>query len=99
LDTNRNGNRLFIIDELGNVSFDTQASNLFFQVISSRHDSELGTIATTNLEFGKFNQSFANDAIARAIVDRLVNEAEVFFMEGESYRPHQREEKLKRKRT
>ena len=86
---------VLIIDELGYVSLDAQASNLFFQVISSRHDHELGTIATTNLPFGKFNQIFANDAIAHAIVDRLVNEAEVFYMEGDSYRPHQRKEKLK----
>jgi DNA replication protein DnaC len=90
--------QVLIIDELGYVSLDIQASNLFFQVISSRHDQELGTIATTNLPFGKFNQIFANDAIAHAIVDRLVNDAEVFFMEGDSYRPHQRKEKLKRKK-
>jgi len=90
--------QVLIIDELGYVALDTQASNLFFQVISSRHDAELGTIATTNLPFGKFNQIFANDAIAHAIVDRLVNEAEVFYMEGDSYRPHQRKEKLKRKK-
>jgi DNA replication protein DnaC len=91
--------QVLIIDELGYVALDTQASNLFFQVISSRHDAELGTIATTNLPFGKFNQIFANDAIAHAIVDRLVNEAEVFYMEGDSYRPHQRQEKLKRKKS
>ena len=90
--------QVLIIDELGYVALDTQASNLFFQVISSRHDAELGTIATTNLPFGKFNQIFASDAIAHAIVDRLVNEAEVFYMEGDSYRPVQRQEKLKRKK-
>jgi len=90
--------QVLIIDELGYVSLDAQASNLFFQVISSRHDNELGTIATTNLPFGKFNQIFANDAIAHAIVDRLVNDAEVFYMEGDSFRPHQRSEKLKKKR-
>lgn len=89
--------QVLIIDELGYVSLDTQASNLFFQVISARHDQDLGTIATTNLPFGKFNQIFANDAIAHAIVDRLVNEAEVFYMEGDSYRQHQRKEKLKQK--
>jgi DNA replication protein DnaC len=88
---------VLIIDELGYVSLDAQASNLFFQVISARHDSGYGTIATTNLPFGKFNQIFANDAIAHAIVDRLVNEAEVFFMEGESYRQHQRKQKTKGK--
>jgi len=87
--------QVLIIDELGYVQLDAQASNLFFQVISARHDQGLGTIATTNLPFGKFNQIFANDAIAHAIVDRLVNEAEVFFMEGASYREHQRAEKLK----
>jgi DNA replication protein DnaC len=91
--------QVLIIDELGYVALDTQASNLFFQVISSRHDAELGTIATTNIPFGKFNQIFANDAIAHAIVDRLVNEAEVFYMEGDSYRPHQRQEKMKRKKS
>lgn len=89
--------QVLIIDELGYVSLDAQASNLFFQVISSRHDAGYGTIATTNLPFGKFNQIFANDAIAHAIVDRLVNEAEVFYMEGESYRQHQRKLKLKNK--
>lgn len=90
--------QVLIIDELGYVALDTQASNLFFQVISSRHDAELGTIATTNIPFGKFNQIFANDAIAHAIVDRLVNEAEVFYLEGDSYRPVQRQAKLKRRR-
>jgi DNA replication protein DnaC len=89
--------QVLIIDELGYVQLDAQASNLFFQVISARHDQGLGTIATTNLPFGKFNQIFANDAIAHAIVDRLVNEADVFFMEGSSYREHQRELKQKTK--
>ena len=90
--------QVLIIDELGYVSLDTTSSNLFFQVISSRHDQKLGTITTTNMSFGKFNQIFANDAIAHAIVDRLVNEAEVFYLEGDSYRPHQRTEKMKRKK-
>jgi DNA replication protein DnaC len=91
--------QVLIIDELGYVSLDAQASNLFFQVISARHDAGQGTIATTNLPFGKFNQIFANDAIAHAIVDRLVNDAEVFFMEGDSYREHQRKEKTKNRNT
>ncbi len=87
--------QVLIIDELGYVNMDAQASNLFFQVTSARHDQELGTIATTNIPFGKFNQIFANDAIAHAIVDRLVNDAEIFFMEGTSYREHQRDTKQK----
>lgn len=94
---------VLIIDELGYVSLDAQSSNLFFQVISARHDQSLGTIATTNLAFGKFNQIFANDAISHAIVDRLVNTAEVFFLEGEdSYREYERKQRTaaaKKKQT
>jgi DNA replication protein DnaC len=92
--------QVLIIDELGYVSLDTQSSNLFFQVISARHDTNLGTIATTNIPFGKFNQIFANDAIAHAIVDRLANNAEVFFMEPrqETYREYQRRMKTEAKK-
>ena len=86
---------VLIIDELGYVQMDAQASNLFFQVISVRHDAASGTIATTNLPFGKWNQIFANDAIAHAIVDRLVSQAEVFYLEGESYRGHLRQQKAR----
>lgn len=90
--------QVLIIDELGYVTLDAQASNLFFQVISARHDQGLGIVATTNITFGKFNQIFANDAIAHAIVDRLVNEAEIFYMEGPSYREFQRMQKQKKKK-
>lgn len=89
--------QVLIIDELGYVTLDAQASNLFFQVISARHDQGLGIVTTTNIPFGKFNQIFANDAIAHAIVDRLVNDAEIFYMDGPSYREHQRAQKQKSK--
>ena len=91
--------QILIVDELGYVTMDAPASNLFFQVISARHDQGLGTITTTNLSFGKWNQIFANDAIAHVIVDRLTAEAEVFFMEGPSYRPVEREIKRSRRRA
>lgn len=87
--------QVLIIDELGYVTMGQQESNLFFQVISARHDQGLGTIVTTNLPFGKYNQIFASDAVAHAIVDRIVADADVFFLEGESYRAYSK--KLKNK--
>ncbi len=87
--------QVLIIDELGYVDFDTQGSQLFFQVISARHDAGLGLVVTTNLNFGQFNQIFANEAVATVVVDRMVNEAEIFYMEGESYRKHQKTMKIK----
>lgn len=91
--------QVLIVDELGYVTMDAHASNLFFQVVSARHDQGLGTITTTNLAFGKWNQIFANDAIAHVIVDRLTSEAEVFFMEGPSYRPLERDIRRSRRQV
>ena len=78
--------RVLVIDELGYVSMDLEASNLFFQVISARHDEGLGTVVTTNIPFGEWNQIFAGNAIAHAIVDRLTDGASIFYLEGVSYR-------------
>lgn len=76
---------LLIIDELGYVTMDIEAGNLFFQVVSDRRDRGLGTIVTTNFAFGHWNQIFASDSTAVVIVERLTAEAEVFYLEGESY--------------
>lgn len=89
--------QVLIIDELGYVDFDTQGSQLFFQVISARHDAGLGLVVTTNLNFSQFNQIFANEAVATVVVDRMVNEAEIFYLEGDSYRKHQKTLKNKSK--
>jgi DNA replication protein DnaC len=91
--------QVLIIDELGYVDFDAQGSQLFFQVISARHDAKLGLIVTTNLSFSQFNQIFANEAVATVVVDRMTSEAEIFHMEGPSYRKHQSEIKNQKKKT
>lgn len=90
--------QVLIIDELGYVDFDTQGSQLFFQVISSRHDAGLGLVVTTNLNFSQFNQIFANEAVATVVVDRMTSEAEIFYLEGSSYRQHMSKMKNKSKK-
>lgn len=85
--------QLLIVDELGYVTMDIEAGNLFFQVISDRHDRGLGTIVTTNFAFGHWNQIFAAESTALVIVERLTADAEVFYLEGESYPQHQRRKK------
>lgn len=89
--------QVLIIDELGYVDFDAQGSQLFFQVISARHDARLGLVVTTNLNFSQFNQIFANEAVATVVVDRMTSEAEIFYLEGESYRKHLSKVKSKSK--
>ena len=64
-----------------------QEANLFFQVLSRRHDRDRPTVVTTNKPFGEWNQVFHGDSTAHVIVDRLTEQAEIFYLEGKaSYR-------------
>ena len=76
---------LLVIDEIGYLPLGTQGSNLFFQVISERHEKR-STIITTNLPFADWGKIFDSTTVATAIADRLVYNSEVLIMEGSSYR-------------
>jgi DNA replication protein DnaC len=43
-------------------------------------------VIPTNRTFGEWNQIFVDDTVAHAILDRLAERAEVFRLEGRSYR-------------
>ena len=78
-------NDLIIIDELGYLPLGVQGSNLFFQVISTRHKKK-STMITTNLPFAKWSDIFDGTTAATAIADRLVYNSEILILEGQSYR-------------
>jgi DNA replication protein DnaC len=73
------------VDELGYLSLGQQGSDLFFQVISARHQNR-STILTTNLPFADWGKIFDSTTAATAIADRLVQRSEVLILEGTSYR-------------
>lgn len=77
---------LLLIDELAYITMSQAEANLFFQLISRRHDHHRPTVVTTNKPFKEWNQVFHSDATAHAIVDRLTERAEIFYLEGKSYR-------------
>jgi len=76
---------LLILDEVGYLPLGKQGSNLFFQVISARHEKK-STVITTNLPFADWGSIFDSTTVATAIADRLVNNSEVIILEGKSYR-------------
>ena len=77
---------LLIVDELGYLSLDQQTSNLFYQVISTRHGQKRSTIITTNTPFSDWGNILFNTTIATAIADRLVENSEIFLLGGDSMR-------------
>jgi len=76
---------LLVCDEIGYLPLDAQGSNLFFQVISARHEIK-STIITTNRTFSDWGNVFDNTTVATAIADRLVYNSEILILEGNSYR-------------
>lgn len=78
--------RLLIIDEIGYLPFGREEANLFFNVIAKRY--EYGSIIlTSNLSFGQWPSTFADDAtLTAAMLDRLLHHSHVLQLSGDSYR-------------
>ena len=76
---------LLLIDELGYVPFEREATDLLFQLISQRYERR-SIALTTNLPFEKWTQVFPDEMTATAVIDRLVHHGSVFAFTGQSHR-------------
>lgn len=76
---------VLIIDEVGYIPFEPEAANLFFQLISGRYE-RASVIVTSNKAFGRWGETFGDDTVAAAMIDRLVHHADVLSLKGDSYR-------------
>lgn len=85
--------KLIIVDEVGYIPFDQDAANLFFQLVATRYEQG-AILVTSNLPFGRWGETFSDDVVAAAMIDRLVHHAEVLTLTGDSYRTRQRRELL-----
>ena len=79
------GYKVLIIDELGYLPVDKEATYGFFQLIAARYEHR-PTIITTNQSFAKWGEVFGDAVIANAIIDRLVHHSEIVKITGPSYR-------------
>ena len=76
---------LLVIDEVGYLSYSNRHADLLFELISRRYESK-STLVTTNRPFAEWSEVFPNAACVVSLVDRLVHNAEVISIEGDSYR-------------
>jgi DNA replication protein DnaC len=76
---------LLVIDEVGYIPFESDAANLFFQLVSSRYE-RASVIVTSNKPFGRWGEVFGDPVVAAAMIDRLVHHADVVSLKGDSYR-------------
>jgi len=63
---------LLICDEWGYVPLDSNGTKLLFQVVSECYERK-SLIITTNLEFNRWNDIFADTKITAALLDRIIH--------------------------
>jgi len=63
---------LLICDEWGYVPIDSTGSKLLFQIVSECYERK-SLIITTNLEFARWNDIFADTKITAALLDRIIH--------------------------
>jgi DNA replication protein DnaC len=76
---------LIIIDEVGYLPLKQDAANLFFQLVSTRYE-HASLILTSNLPFSSWGAVFGDQAVAAAMIDRIVHHADVLTLKDASYR-------------
>ena len=77
---------LLICDEWGYVPVDSDGSKLLFQVVSECYERK-SLIITTNLEFARWNDIFADTKITAALLDRIIHHSHLLdFRERDSRR-------------
>lgn len=76
---------LLILDELGYVPCDSRAADLFFHVVSRRHEAK-AVVITTNLAFKQWGSVFHDASCLGALVDRFAQHCHVLDIDAESWR-------------
>ncbi|MCB9690144.1 MAG: ATP-binding protein [Alphaproteobacteria bacterium] len=77
--------RLLVVDELGYLPFEAEASHLFFQLVARRYERG-AMLLTSNRSVGEWGHVFGDPVVATAILDRLLHHSHVLTIRGESYR-------------
>lgn len=76
---------VLIIDELGFCPITREQANLFFSLISDIYETT-SIIMTTNKKVSEWAEFLGDNALATALLDRLLYNARCFSLVGESYR-------------
>ena len=87
---------LLIIDELGYVPCGSDAADLLFRIVSSRHEAR-AIVITTNLAYKQWGTVFGDAPCLGALVDRFAQHCNVLDIDADSWRDKERQEKTAHK--
>jgi DNA replication protein DnaC len=77
--------RMLVINGLGSLPPGADGARLLFQVVPEGYERQ-SVVITTNLEFSRWGQTFGDEQMAAAVIDRVVHHGRPMRFRGESYR-------------
>jgi DNA replication protein DnaC len=87
---------LLVIDEVGYLSYSNRHADFLFELINRRYEQK-STLVTTNKSFAEWSDVFPNAACVVALIDRLIHNAEIIAIKGESYRRKEAQERTEQR--
>jgi DNA replication protein DnaC len=77
---------VLVVDEVGYLTYGTDAANMLFHVVNERHRRRRSMIFTTNKQLGAWGRVLHDDDLAQAIVDRVLERGRLLTLDGPSVR-------------
>ena len=77
---------VLVVDEVGYLTYGTDAANVFFHVVNERHVRHKAMIFTTNKHPKLWGSVLHDDQLAEAIVDRILERGRLLRLDGPSVR-------------
>ena len=77
---------VLVVDEVGYLTYGTDAANMLFHVVNERHRRRRTMLFTTNKPVTAWGQVLHDDDLAHAIVDRVLERGRLLTLDGPSIR-------------
>ena len=77
---------VLVVDEVGYLTYGTDAANMLFHVVNDRHRKKRAMIFTTNKPLNAWGRVLHDDDLAHAILDRVLERGRLLTLDGPSMR-------------
>ena len=77
---------VLVVDEVGYLTYGTDAANMLFHVVNDRHRHKRTMIFTTNKPLNAWGRVLHDEDLALAIVDRVLERGRLLTLDGPSLR-------------
>jgi DNA replication protein DnaC len=77
---------VLVVDEVGYLTYGTDAANMLFHVVNDRHRKKRAMIFTTNKPLSAWGRVLHDEDLAHAIVDRVLERGRMLTLDGPSMR-------------